>query len=56
MFRLIESERASSNLVRLRPSQAKAIRDTVTRVVYPDTRVSPFGSRVDDALRGGDIK
>jgi predicted nucleotidyltransferase len=41
--------------MRLSSSQAKTIKDTVTRVVDSGARVWLFGSRLDDALRGGDI-
>ena len=41
--------------MRLQPEQVKTIKDTVKRLVGPSSRVWLFGSRVDDALRGGDI-
>jgi predicted nucleotidyltransferase len=41
--------------MRLQPEQVKAIKETIKRHVGPSSRVWLFGSRVDDALRGGDI-
>ncbi len=41
--------------MRLTPEQARIIRDTTHEVFGPDVTVSLFGSRTDDALRGGDI-
>ncbi len=41
--------------MRLQPEQAKTIKDTVERLVGPSSRVWLFGSRVNEALRGGDI-
>ena len=41
--------------MRLQPEQVKTIKDTVERLVGPASRVWLFGSRVNEALRGGDI-
>lgn len=41
--------------MRLQPEQVKTIKDTVERLVGPTSRVWLFGSRVNEALRGGDI-
>ncbi len=41
--------------MRLTPSQEQIIKSTVDRVLGAESRVWLFGSRVDDALRGGDI-
>jgi len=41
--------------MRLTPDQVKIIKDTVSRLAGPASRVWLFGSRVDDDLRGGDI-
>ena len=41
--------------MRLQPEQVKTIKDTVERLVEPSSRVWLFGSRVNEALRGGDI-
>jgi len=41
--------------MRLTPTQTRIIKDTVTRVIGPDSRIWLFGSRVDDSMRGGDI-
>lgn len=41
--------------MRLTPMQREAIRETVTEVYGGSARVLLFGSRVDDARRGGDI-
>ncbi|MEI6067682.1 MAG: nucleotidyltransferase domain-containing protein [Methylococcaceae bacterium] len=41
--------------MRLMPSQAQIIRNTVDRVLGTPCRVWLFGSRVDDDARGGDI-
>jgi predicted nucleotidyltransferase len=41
--------------MRLLPDQVQSIKDAVTRHVGPSSRVWLFGSRVNDALRGGDI-
>ncbi len=41
--------------MRLTQTQQAAIRNTVVRMVGTDARVWLFGSRVDDAARGGDI-
>ena len=41
--------------MRLTPSQEQIIKSTVDRVLGTENRVWLFGSRVDDALRGGDI-
>jgi len=41
--------------MRLTDDQRNAIREEVARVFGPDARVRLFGSRVDDAARGGDI-
>ncbi|MES1941993.1 hypothetical protein T5B8_17221 [Salinisphaera sp. T5B8] len=41
--------------MRLTDDQRNAIREEVTRVFGPNARVRLFGSRVDDAARGGDI-
>lgn len=44
-----------TELVRLTPHEIQAIRSAATEVLWPGTRVCLFGSRVDDAARGGDI-
>ena len=41
--------------MRLTPSQEQIIKSTVDGVLGAESRVWLFGSRVDDALRGGDI-
>ena len=41
--------------MRISASEQATIRQAVHEVVGADARVSLFGSRVDDALRGGDI-
>jgi len=41
--------------MRLTKKQHQLIKAIVSRVVGPDSRVWLFGSRVDDAKRGGDI-
>ncbi len=41
--------------MRLTQTQQAAIRNTVVRMMGADARVWLFGSRVDDAARGGDI-
>ena len=41
--------------MRLTPAQVQAIRDSATAVFGADAQVWLFGSRVDDARRGGDI-
>lgn len=41
--------------MRLTESQRAAIKATVSSTIDPDSRVWLFGSRVDDAKRGGDI-
>jgi len=41
--------------MRISASEQTAIRQAVHEVAGADARVSVFGSRVDDALRGGDI-
>ena len=41
--------------MRLTPDQEQIIKSTVDRVLEAESRVWLFGSRVDDALRGGDI-
>lgn len=41
--------------MRLTPSQEQITKTTVDRVLGMKNRVWLFGSRVDDALRGGDI-
>ena len=41
--------------MRLTQSQEQIIKSTVDRVLGAESRVWLFGSRVDDALRGGDI-
>jgi len=41
--------------MRLTPDQERIIKSTVDRVLEAESRVWLFGSRVDDALRGGDI-
>lgn len=41
--------------MRLTPDQEQIIKSTVNRVLEAESRVWLFGSRVDDALRGGDI-
>ena len=41
--------------MRLAPEHAAAIREVVRETLGPDVRVRLFGSRVDDAARGGDI-
>jgi len=41
--------------MRLTPDQVKIIKDTVSRLAGPASRVWLFDSRVDDDLRGGDI-
>jgi predicted nucleotidyltransferase len=41
--------------MRLTPSQEQITKSTVDRVLGAENRVWLFGSRVDDALRGGDI-
>lgn len=41
--------------MRLTDEQQTIIREEVTRTFGPDARVKLFGSRVDDAARGGDI-
>ncbi len=41
--------------MRLSHDQQQLIKKTVASIVGPDSRVWLFGSRVDDAKRGGDI-
>ncbi len=41
--------------MRLTQTQQAAIRNTVAHIMGEDARVWLFGSRVDDAARGGDI-
>jgi len=41
--------------VRFSPHEIQAIRSAATEALWPGTRVCLFGSRVDDAARGGDI-
>jgi len=41
--------------MRQQPDQVTIIKDTVSRLVGPASRVWLFGSRVDDEKRGGDI-
>lgn len=41
--------------MRLTPEQVRTIRETVDLMFGPETRVTLFGSRTDDAARGGDI-
>lgn len=41
--------------MRLTPEQRQIIREEVTRVFGPQATVHLFGSRVDDARRGGDV-
>ncbi|NBC13862.1 MAG: nucleotidyltransferase domain-containing protein [Gammaproteobacteria bacterium] len=41
--------------MRISPEQADTIRDVVRTKLGPGARVRLFGSRVDDAARGGDI-
>jgi len=41
--------------MRISASEQTAIRQAVHEVAGADARVSVFGSRVDNALRGGDI-
>lgn len=41
--------------MRLTPDQQRIIRATAAEVFGPDAVVIVFGSRVDDAARGGDI-
>lgn len=41
--------------MRLTQTQQAAIRNTVAHIMGKDARVWLFGSRVDDAARGGDI-
>lgn len=41
--------------MRLTKNQRDAIREEVTRIFGQGTHVRLFGSRVDDAARGGDI-
>lgn len=41
--------------MRITQEQTRIIRDEVRRNIGDDARVWLFGSRVDDALRGGDI-
>ncbi|MCS6786105.1 MAG: nucleotidyltransferase domain-containing protein [Thiobacillaceae bacterium] len=41
--------------MRLSDSTRTIIRQTVTELFGPDARVLLYGSRVDDAARGGDI-
>lgn len=41
--------------MRLTPRQAETIRDTAQRCFGGDAEIWLFGSRVDDARRGGDI-
>ncbi|MBX6419674.1 MAG: nucleotidyltransferase domain-containing protein [Nevskia sp.] len=41
--------------MRLSPEQIRIIREKVCAAFGPDARVYLFGSRVDDAARGGDV-
>lgn len=41
--------------MRLSESARQAIRETTGEVFGPQARVSLFGSRTDDSLRGGDL-
>lgn len=41
--------------MRLTPSQSQLIAATVRQQLGPQARVSLFGSRLDDAARGGDV-
>jgi predicted nucleotidyltransferase len=42
-------------VMRLKESEAQAIREAARKHFGPDVRVLLFGSRVDDGKRGGDI-
>lgn len=44
-----------NNQMRLSPAQVEVIRQVTREVVGPSARVVLFGSRTDDALRGGDV-
>ncbi len=46
---------AYTEFMRLKPAELTAIRDTVRSVAGPSATVLLFGSRVNDAARGGDI-
>jgi predicted nucleotidyltransferase len=41
--------------MRISPSERQAIATAARETLWPGTRVALFGSRVDDAARGGDI-
>jgi predicted nucleotidyltransferase len=41
--------------MRISPSEHQAIATAAREALWPGTRVALFGSRVDDAARGGDI-
>ena len=41
--------------MRLTPDQIRLIREATCEVFGPEARVRLFGSRLDDAARGGDI-
>jgi len=41
--------------MRISPSEQQAIATAARETLWPGTRVSLFGSRVDDRARGGDI-
>jgi predicted nucleotidyltransferase len=41
--------------MRLGPEHVSVIRETIAREISPEARVWLFGSRVDDARRGGDV-
>lgn len=41
--------------MRLTPEQVRAIKEEAARLFGPDVEVRLFGSRTNDALRGGDI-
>jgi len=41
--------------MRLSEQQIRIIRDAIAEIAGPDARVRLFGSRMDDAAKGGDI-
>jgi predicted nucleotidyltransferase len=41
--------------MRISPSEHQAIATAAREALWPGTRVALFGSRIDDAARGGDI-